>query len=79
MSDPHVQENGFAPNTETPHGRYGTYQRHGPVVTLAGTPGRYGPGVLGGEHTDAILAEIGYDAAAIAGFRARNIVGSEQP
>jgi len=27
-----------------------------------------------GEHTDAILAEVGYDAATVAGWRARGIV-----
>jgi len=32
------------------------------------------PGVLGGQHTDKILAELGYDAPAIAGLKERGIV-----
>ena len=32
------------------------------------------PGVLAGQHTDKILAELGYDEPAIAGLRERSIV-----
>jgi crotonobetainyl-CoA:carnitine CoA-transferase CaiB-like acyl-CoA transferase len=44
-------------------------------VWLSGTPGsiRARPPVLG-EHTDAILAELGYDAGAVADFRRRGAV-----
>ena len=75
--DPHARENGFAP--EADHARFGTYRRHGPVITLRGTPGLYGRGVLAGEHADALLDELGYDAAEITGLRERNVVGSETP
>ena len=75
--DEHVRANGFAPLAE--HARYGTLRRHGPVVTLSETPGRYGPGSLAGDHTDAILREFGYDEDSIAALRADAIVWSEQP
>jgi crotonobetainyl-CoA:carnitine CoA-transferase CaiB-like acyl-CoA transferase len=37
----------------------------------------YGPGALGGEHTDALLAELGYSAADTARLRAARVVTSE--
>jgi len=73
-SDPHVLANGM--NPEVAHATWGTYRRHGPVVTFDRMPREYDGACLGGEHTDALLAEIGYDEATIADFRARNIVGS---
>ena len=57
----------------------GEYQRWGPLVTFSQTPGRYGPGVLAGEHTDAILTELGYGREAIADLRARGVVSSYEP
>jgi crotonobetainyl-CoA:carnitine CoA-transferase CaiB-like acyl-CoA transferase len=47
----------------------------GVVPRLSATPGGFaGGGPRLGEHTDAVLAEIGYDAAAIAALRARKII-----
>ena len=48
-----------------------------PTVAFAETPGRYGPGVLAGEHADAILDELGYDAAAVARLREAGVVWSD--
>jgi crotonobetainyl-CoA:carnitine CoA-transferase CaiB-like acyl-CoA transferase len=44
-------------------------------VWLSATPGgiRHRPPLLG-EHTDAILTELGYDAAAVARLRAEGVV-----
>ena len=44
-------------------------------MKLSATPGpiRSAPPLLG-EHTDEILAELGYDAAAVADLRARGVV-----
>ncbi|MEV5431646.1 CaiB/BaiF CoA-transferase family protein [Streptomyces sp. NPDC052701] len=45
-----------------------------PPVDLAGTTARMDPVPAVGEHTDDILAELGYDAAGIAGLRADHVV-----
>src|SRR5689334_13427717 len=48
----------------------------GIVPKLSATPGGFaGGGPRLGEHTDEVLAEIGYDAAAIAALRSRKIIG----
>ena len=73
--DRHVQENGFVVQAE--HPRHGPYLRHGPLVTFDRTPARCGHATVGGQHTDQLLAELGYDAEAIAGLRARGIVSTE--
>lgn len=49
------------------------------MVTFSETPGRYGPGVLAGEHTDAICAELWYSAEAIAELRECGVLWSETP
>jgi hypothetical protein len=73
--DEQVLANGFAP--EVTHLRFGPHRRWGPVVTLGDGPGALRPGVLAGEQTDALLAELGLDAAAIADLRDRRVVSSE--
>jgi crotonobetainyl-CoA:carnitine CoA-transferase CaiB-like acyl-CoA transferase len=72
ISSPTVRENGFV--AEVTHPLFGTHLRHGPVVTLSATPGAPGPGCLVGQHTRAILAELGYGDAQIADLHARGIV-----
>ena len=75
--DEHMRANGFAPEVE--HTGFGRYQRWGPTVTFSRTPGRYGPGVLAGEHTDALLAELGYSAEGIEELRRARVAASEEP
>jgi crotonobetainyl-CoA:carnitine CoA-transferase CaiB-like acyl-CoA transferase len=75
LKDEQARANGLTPIAE--HIVLGAYQRHGPVVTFSQNPGRYGPGVIAGEQTDALLAEIGVGAEEAADLRARNIVWSE--
>jgi formyl-CoA transferase len=46
------------------------------VPKMSETPGEtrwIGPGL--GQHTDEVLAAAGYDAGAIAGLRARDVIG----
>ncbi len=76
IDDEQVLANEMAP--EVDHPEYGRTRRHGPVVTFDATPGRFGPGCLAGDHTDEILAEVGYDAAAIAELRASGVAWSQE-
>ena len=47
----------------------------GVVPRLSETPGDFdGGGPALGEHTDATLAELGYDAEAIAGLKHRGVI-----
>ena len=71
-----MHENGFAP--EAFHHVMGQYQRWGPLVTFSATPGRYGPGVIAGEHTDAILAELGFDSPTIGSLREQGVVWADE-
>ena len=72
---PQAIGNGFSPLTR--HARFGEHRRWGPIVTVNGPLDAYGPGVLAGEHTDALLAELGYDGDDIARLRAAGVVASE--
>jgi crotonobetainyl-CoA:carnitine CoA-transferase CaiB-like acyl-CoA transferase len=75
MEDAQVHANGLAPRAT--HVVWGDYQRWGPVVNFSTNPGRYGGGVVAGEHTDQLLAELGFDAEAAADLRARNVVWAD--
>jgi crotonobetainyl-CoA:carnitine CoA-transferase CaiB-like acyl-CoA transferase len=57
------------------HPQYGVVRQIGPLVRLsaaAPAKGRHAP--LPGEHTDAILGELGHSAADITGLRERKII-----
>ena len=45
-----------------------------PPADLEGEPARMGPVPAAGEHTEAILSELGFDAAGIADLRAGGVV-----
>ncbi len=77
LNDPQIEANGWV-HLGT-HPVMGEYRRWGPQVTFATTPGRYGPGVLAGQHTDKILNELGYDAPATADLFSRGVVWSDHP
>lgn len=59
---------------EVEHPTFGTHDRLAPLVEYSRSATVAEPGVLLGQHTDAILTELGYDAAAIADLRERNVV-----
>jgi crotonobetainyl-CoA:carnitine CoA-transferase CaiB-like acyl-CoA transferase len=78
--DPHTTAIGFMTPTKSrvfadqaPDGRY---WRHAPVVKFSETPCVYGKPYEGlGEHTRAVLQELGYDAATIVRLRGAGVVG----
>jgi crotonobetainyl-CoA:carnitine CoA-transferase CaiB-like acyl-CoA transferase len=72
-----VRQNDLAPLAK--HARFGEYRRWGPLVTVGGPAPSYGPGALAGEHTDALLSELGHSAQDIARLRAARVVASEIP
>jgi crotonobetainyl-CoA:carnitine CoA-transferase CaiB-like acyl-CoA transferase len=74
LDDPHIQAMGFLQPTEFPGAPRPAPIARAPVF-LSETPGsiRHRAPRLG-EHTDALLAELGYDAAAIAGLRGRGVI-----
>ena len=73
MHDPQVRHRGMVTETEDGSGRRLTAL--GNPVKLSDTPPtlRTPPPALG-EHTDAVLAALGYSAADVAGLRARGVV-----
>ena len=65
--DDQIRANDFAP--ECTHTRFGVHRRWGPVVRVNGGLGAYGPGVLAGEQTDAVLAGLHRTEEQIAALR----------
>ncbi len=57
------------------HPTFDEHPRLAPYVRFSRSPTRALPGVLAGQHTDQILAELGRTADDIADLRARNVVG----
>jgi crotonobetainyl-CoA:carnitine CoA-transferase CaiB-like acyl-CoA transferase len=52
----------------------GMYWRHGPLIHFSETPGQARPFCEKGEHTRAILSELGYDEAQMADLLQANVV-----
>ncbi len=59
---------------EVEHPTFGDHVRLRPYVSFSRSATVAEPGVLAGQHTDAILNELGYSSEAIADLRARKIV-----
>jgi crotonobetainyl-CoA:carnitine CoA-transferase CaiB-like acyl-CoA transferase len=53
---------------ETTHPRFGTVRHTGPMIRVAPTRAVYPPAPTRGQHTIALLAELGYDSDAIDGL-----------
>ncbi|MCY4619335.1 MAG: CoA transferase [Chloroflexi bacterium] len=73
--DEHVLVNGFSPVAN--HRRMGDVRRWGPLTKMAGGRDDYGPGVLAGQETDEILAEVGRSSEDIERLRSEGVVWSE--
>ena len=73
FADPHVRERDMT--VEMPHPLAGSVRVVASPMKLAATPVRYRrPPPLLGADTEAVLAELGFDAAAIARLRARGAI-----
>jgi formyl-CoA transferase len=73
FADPQVQHLGLAAPVESPV--RGTISLVAQPIVLSRTPSTLAaPPPEAGQHTDEVLASLGYDAAAIAEFRSRQIV-----
>ena len=72
-NDPDVLANGYITEVEYPkHGK--KLKVHGSPWQFSETPARVGMAPDLGEHNDAVLADIGYSAEEIAGFRDRKVI-----
>jgi crotonobetainyl-CoA:carnitine CoA-transferase CaiB-like acyl-CoA transferase len=75
-TDEVLRETGLT--VEVDHPTFGRIVRHGLPVTLSETPGRIAPSCLRGQHTDTILAELGYPPAEIAALKdAKAVFGAD--
>ena len=77
QEDPHALENGCTTPVSSP--RLGEYWRYSPLLRFSRTPGKAGPGILKGQHTQVILRELGYSQDQINDLRARGVVDWEEP
>lgn len=72
-NDPDVLANGYITEVEYPeHGK--KLKVHGTPWQFSGTPARIGRAPKLGEHNGAILGDLGYSAAEIAGLRERKVI-----
>jgi crotonobetainyl-CoA:carnitine CoA-transferase CaiB-like acyl-CoA transferase len=72
IEEPWYREAGFLADVE--HPTFGPHARLAPLVGLSLTPGEARPAAVVGQHTDAVLRELGYDGASIDALAARRIV-----
>ena len=75
---PWVKEAGFFVPTSHPS-LGGKYFRHGPPWSFSETPPTWGPSIYLGEHTRAILKEVGYDEETIEEMAAAGSIVCHQP
>lgn len=72
LNDPQIEANGW--DKLAVHPVMGEYRRWGPMAVFERTPGRYGPGVLAGYNTEAILGEIGYAGSVVESLYERGVI-----
>ena len=72
--DPVMRDTGLV--AEVKHPLFGKMLRHGLPSDLSETPGRLAPGCKIGQHTDALLAELGYSPQEVADLKAKRVVSS---
>jgi len=72
LSNQYVRDHGFVVGVD--HPSLGSMLRHGAPLTFSETPAKIAPGPVLGQHTDAILSELGMDADRIAMLRSTKVV-----
>ncbi len=75
--DEHVAANGL--RVPAYSANFGEYERYGPLTAFSENKLELRGFPLAGEQADAILAELGYDPAAVEALRAKGVVWSETP
>lgn len=75
LKDKDVLERGLM--TEVNHPRWGTYLRHGPMMQFRSAANVMKPPALGGEHTEALLRELGYQDSMIAELWEKKLIWQE--
>ena len=74
FDDPQVNANEYL--VEIEHPLFGSYKTFAPPIRMDATPTRVqGPPPLFDEHTDAVLAELGFAVEAVAELRALGVAG----
>ncbi len=73
-TDPVLRDTGMVIQME--HPVFGDVLRAGPALRFSDTPSRIAPSCLNGQHTEAILRQLGYDDDAIAKLKADAIVST---
>jgi crotonobetainyl-CoA:carnitine CoA-transferase CaiB-like acyl-CoA transferase len=73
-TDPALKEMGLVAEVE--HPLFGRIVRHGLPVIFSETPGRIAPGCMIGQHTEAILMELGYTSEQIQQLIQQRVVTS---
>jgi crotonobetainyl-CoA:carnitine CoA-transferase CaiB-like acyl-CoA transferase len=76
LDEPHARDNDLAVEVESP--RFGKHLRHGSIVHFSETPPRILSGSYRGQHTRAVLAELGYRDEQIDDYRKSHIVDWEE-
>lgn len=77
LHDPQLTENGYV--IELEHPLLGAYRTHGTPIHMDGTPTRVkGPPPLLDQHTDEVLAQVGFSDAEIAVLRESHAVGAHR-
>ncbi len=71
-----MKENGFTTQVETP--RLGKFWRYSPLLRFSHTKDKAEAWMLKGQHTEAILRELGYGREQINALKERGVVDWEE-